>query len=190
MAQDDIQPTSMAALRERIGREWDALQTLIQRLSEAELTRPGPDGGWSIKDHVAHLTGWEDYLLRVLNHEPAHAAFGVDAATFETLDTDGVNARLYERSRHDSLAKVLDASKATHQRVLTALEALRDEDLSTTMAEFGDDPGDERTVLEKIAVNTYEHDAEHRAWMLEQVDAWALRRASESRPARTWSPDG
>ena len=161
----------MAAVRERIASEWAALQDVIGRLSEVQLTRPGRDGGWSIKDHVAHITGWEEYLLGVLAHDPAHRAFGLDAATFETLDTDGLNARLYERSRHLPLQEVLVASKRTHQRVLESLAAVSDDDLGKTIAALAGDPSDSRTLVWKVAANTYEHYAEHRGWILEQLEA-------------------
>ena len=160
----------MAAVRERITTEWTALQDVIERLSEVQLTQPGRDGGgWSIKDHVAHISGWEEYLLGVLAHDPAHKAFGLDAATFETLDTDGLNARLYERSRDRPPAEVLVTSKRTHERVLESLATISDDDLGKTIAALAGDPSDNRTLLWKIAANTYEHYAEHRGWILEQL---------------------
>ena len=161
----------MAAVRERIASEWAALQDVIGRLSEVQLTRPGRDGGWSIKDHIAHISGWEEYLLGVLAHDPAHTAFGLDAATFETLDTDGLNARLHERSRDRPLEEVLVTSKRTHRRVLESLATISDDHLGKTIAALAGDPSDDRTLLWKIAANTYEHYTEHRGWILEQLSA-------------------
>jgi hypothetical protein len=166
MQQHEPTPSSLADVRERIQREWTALEETIGHLTETELTQPGPQGEWSVKDHLAHLTGWEQYLLAVLNRESAPAVFGLDQATFAALDTDGLNAGLHERTRDWSLADVLAAHQRTHERVLEALAALSDADLRRPVAEFWADPTDGRPVLCKIAGNTYEHYAEHRGWIV------------------------
>jgi hypothetical protein len=160
----------MRGVYERIHRQWAALEETIGRLTDTELTAPGRNGEWSIKDHLAHITGWEQYLLAVLNGEPAHEVFGIDQVTYESLDTDGLNAQLHARTKDHALAEVLDASRRIHERVLGSLADLSDADLHRPMAEFWDAPADSRPLLWKIAGNTYEHYAEHRAWILAQLD--------------------
>jgi len=45
----------LAALREEFER-WEAL---LAGLSEAQITAPQLDDGWSIKDVIAHLRAWQ-----------------------------------------------------------------------------------------------------------------------------------
>ena len=49
-------------------------QALLDDIGEANMMQPEVAGGWSIKDIVAHLTGWRRRTVRrfqaTLNHEP------------------------------------------------------------------------------------------------------------------------
>jgi len=151
-------PQDKADLLERIQAEWSALLRCIEPLSEAQLTRPGP-GGWSVKDNLAHLTAWEQFMLRhYLHGQPAHAAMQMDAATYAGLDEDGLNAVLHERGRGRAVADVLADLHGTHQQVVATLEGTAFAELMHPLA--GDVQG--RPVLAWVTGNTYEHYYEHR----------------------------
>jgi len=95
MAENESTPQSKAELVARITREWDALQAAIAGLSEEQLTAPG-DGGWSIKDNLAHIAAWEQYMLAaVLQGQTAAQALGVAPETLQGLDDNGINDILY-----------------------------------------------------------------------------------------------
>ena len=55
-----------AVLLDNIQAEYNRLESLLAPLSEEQLTTPGVNGPWSIKDNIAHLTAWQDYLLHQL----------------------------------------------------------------------------------------------------------------------------
>src|SRR5690348_10694315 len=54
--------------------EQAAWEALLAEIGEAHMTQPEVAGGWSIKDIVAHLTGWRRRTVRrfqaLLHHEP------------------------------------------------------------------------------------------------------------------------
>jgi hypothetical protein len=148
-----------ARLLARIGREWSALMDVIEPLSDEQMKVPGA-GGWSAKDHLAHLTAWEQYtLLHHVQGQPAHEVLQVDAAAFDSLDEDGLNAIIHERYRDRSLADVLAALHRSHGQLLAALEGASPPDLMETC--YPDDP-ESRPLLEWVGYNTYDHYQEHR----------------------------
>jgi hypothetical protein len=152
-------PQNKTDLMERIQREWSALLRTVEKLSDEQMTTPDA-GGWSPKDNLAHLTAWEQFMLRYhLQGQPPHQVIQVDEATFERLDTDGLNAILFERNRHRSAEDVLGDLHRSHAQVLAALEHMTIADLMRPR--FSDDP-ETRPVINEVIGNTYEHYQEHR----------------------------
>lgn len=150
-------PRDTADLVARIQREWSALLRAVERLSQEQMDAPGP-GGWSVKDNLAHLTAWEQFMLRhYLAGQPAHEAMQVDEEAFKGLDEDGLNAVLHQRNRSRSVADVLAGLQRSHAQVVATLEGMPFTDLMRPIR-----PHDPRPVLAWVVGNTYEHYQEHR----------------------------
>jgi hypothetical protein len=165
----ETQPQDTEELLARIAEGWAVLHQRIAPLSPAQLTTPGPDGGWSVKDHLAHLATWEGMLVALVEGKPIHTAFGTSRAEYAALEsTDALNAVIAGQHRDESLEEVLQQQEETHAQVVAKIGALADEDLSKPITFFQpDDPDgpDERPVLVKIIGDTYEHYAEHLPWI-------------------------
>jgi hypothetical protein len=141
----------------QIDADWQALHAAIAGLTPEQMTAPG-EGGWSIKDNLAHVAEWEQYLLRVLLGGETDAEFM--GAAFERInpdDIDQVNNFLYERNRDRDLNDVLAGLRRSHEQVMAKMEATPFEDFLQPM--FPDRP---EPVLEWVAGNTYGHYREHR----------------------------
>jgi uncharacterized protein (TIGR03083 family) len=152
-------PKDKADLMNRIQREWSALLHTVENRSHEQMTRPGP-GGWSIKDHIAHLAEWERFLLlNQFEGHPPHQALQVDRATLEQSDEDGLNVILFERNRDRSLPDALADLHQTHAQLLAALEQIPDGGLTQPSYAIGPDM---RPVIIWVVDNTYEHYEEHR----------------------------
>ena len=105
-------------------RQWEEL---LEQIGPERMEQPGVNGDWSMKDIVAHLTGWQPRvnanLQAALRGEseppppwPAH------------LQTDDeINAWIYESNRGRSLREVLDESRQVFQRLFEVLEGLSEE---------------------------------------------------------------
>jgi hypothetical protein len=165
------EPTTAAEVLDRSQIEWAALQDLVSRLSDAELTRPGPET-WAIKDHLAHIAEWERACTAVLAHRPQAEGFRLSESEYSSLDIDALNAVLYERHRSLPVGDVKAMANAAHADMLAALSHLDDADLRKRVGEYGMTSNPDRTLLEKIAGDTYEHYAEHTVWISELLQAF------------------
>jgi uncharacterized damage-inducible protein DinB len=161
------QPVTAADLIARIKATRAELEAFIGRLSEAELTRPGPEG-WSVKDHLAHLAAWQRAVLARYQGRPPWDVLGLDVAVYQTGDDDIINAALQQQSQSQTLPAVLDDLRRTQAQMLAAIEALGDAGLQQPFQP--ESQLRSRTWLDAISGNTYQHDAEHQPWM-EQVVA-------------------
>lgn len=155
-------PQDTTQLLHQIDQEWTHLIAEVAKLTPEQLTTPAADG-WAVKDHLAHLTHWEQWLLR--HHvagEPAKDVLQVDADLLEEFDTDAVNAIILERSRNRTLADVLQDLHETHDKVVATLRALPFDKL--LQPRYADDP-EQRPLLLWVAGDTYEHYQEHSAML-------------------------
>ncbi len=160
-------PTNKSELVKRIHRSRSTLEETIHPLSEAQLTRPGPDGGWSIKDHLAHLAIWELGVAELLRGHPRFQAMGVEQIVSQGKGFDEINDVIYKLHSGLPLSKVMDKFQSAHRQLLEALDLLEDEDLFKPYASFVPDGSETRLepVIRWIIGNTYDHFDEHRGYI-------------------------
>lgn len=157
---DEPLPRDMAELLARIEQGWGELQGAIAGRSEAELIAPGPEG-WSVKEHLGHVTFWERQLLRsYIEGRPAAEVAEMDEDTLR--DFEPMNRIAADRTRGQSLAQVLAAGQELHDALVAKLAG---EPFERWMQpRYADDP-DERPLLLWIAGNTYGHYGEHAGYI-------------------------
>lgn len=109
------------------------LEQLIAEIGPARMDQPGAMGEWTYKDMVAHLTDWRwwsvERLEGALQNEEPSPPWGGEWS--EDADIDRINQQFYEAARGKSLAEVLSDSRATLDRLESALLAIPDADLTT-----------------------------------------------------------
>jgi len=174
-ASDDsaIAPRDMPELLDRVERSRSALKQTYAHLDDAQMTAPGADGGWSVKDHLAHLAAWEAGIAALLRRQPRWAAMGLDDAIVRQNDEAGVNAIIDRRNKDRALPDVLADFEQAHRDLRAALDQLAFDDLLKTYSHYQpDEPGagNGRPILAWIAGNTYEHYAEHENWIRAVAD--------------------
>ena len=128
MMSEPVRPADKAALLANIQAGYDQLEALLAPLSEEQMTIPGVNGSWSVKDNLAHLAAWQNYQAArqeaVLNGvEPPDPAPGCETE-------DEVNEYFYQQYKDRPLAEVLADFRALYQHVLVATEALSWETLN------------------------------------------------------------
>jgi len=163
------EPRDMTMLVARITGAYGAIEQVISGLSDEQLTAPGPDDGWSIKDHLAHLAAWRHSLIALLEGGDRGAAIGLDqrsaGESVNVEDVDDVNAFLYRRNHERTLEEVQADFRQAQERVLALLGGMTDADLGKPYSHY--QPGAENTsddpVVGWIVGNTYGHDEEHLA---------------------------
>lgn len=167
-------PETMSELRQRIDESWSSLEQTLSGLTDEQLTTVKDQAGWTVKDHLVHLTAWESSITNLILGQPRHEALGVDQAIYLEGPIDTINAIIQDREQDRPLPEILDELHHGHQQLLGALATLDDDDLRRPPAHFlpddpGVDAGDTRPVLEGIAGNSYEHYDEHHAWIREMM---------------------
>ena len=150
-------PTTKSALLERIDHEWDAVNRLLVFLSPERLNAPLA-GGWSPKQHMAHLTAWERYLMvNVMDRQPGHAALGSDGEDYTYAQMDQANASLAAYAARSSAGEIQAAFIAVHTELHQRLERLT---WAEMMQGWRTDSAP-RSLLDHIIANTYDHYLEH-----------------------------
>ncbi len=162
---------SKTELLERISTTRAALEQVLLPLSPEQLSRPGPQGEWSIKNHLAHLTTWETMLTVMLEGGPYYEVFGLTRQEYDEIDLNSLNAKIDGRNKARPLSEVLEAFAASHQHLLTVLNKLGEAELGQSISYFQPQDTDERPILIKISGDTYAHYEEHRLWIEQLIQS-------------------
>ncbi len=164
-------PRTKGELLRRIDHARRALESEIQRLSDEQLTQRGPFG-WSVKDHLAHLSTWELGIVELLQKRPRFAAMGVEEAVSQGKTEDEINELIFRRRENRTPAEVLADFHKVHARMMELLESMDEEALFRPYASYlpPGTTGSQLPVIHWIAGNTYEHFDEHRGYIRALLD--------------------
>jgi uncharacterized protein (TIGR03083 family) len=148
------------------------LEAALADLSLDQFTRPGVTGKWSVKDMLAHITFWEQRMLRA--YELARRGQSPPSVRREGESPDAtidrINEENYQEQRDRPLGEILAEYGRSYGRVLSMLAGLTDDELAEAgplVTPLG------RSLTERIAADTYEHYQEH----AESIRAWLARGA-------------
>jgi hypothetical protein len=153
---DHDQPRTVAELLALIAKERGPLERLAESMPDERFV--ARTGGWSPKDHLAHVAAWERRLLGEMQGDDAAERFGMSVAEISTMDTDKLNAMIVERHWNDAPGAVREEFHAAGEAVRQVLSTLSDDDLARPVRP--DDPEVE-SLLDLISWDTYKHYPEH-----------------------------
>jgi len=160
MADEQWMPGTHAELMESIGREWNLLTAVVEKLKKAgKMTTPDA-GGWSPKDNLAHLAEWMKVLMGYhMDQRPSHEVIGLPEAETKDWDFDVMNALLFERNKSREIDDVVRELNQVYEQLTRRLAAMTYDDLLKPRRE--DDP-EKTPILNWVLGDTSEHFAEHR----------------------------
>src|SRR5512134_1635838 len=153
---------------ERLIQERDKFELLLNRVGYTRrMTLKGVSGKWSIKDILAHVLAYEQYIADRMNeilHEetytPCRTQNALDAFLDEfgypdfgspLLDDDGPNEWVVEKYKNVSLDDVVTQEIQAFAGIITALEKMPEEMINR------------HNLYDRIANNTFGHYREHMA---------------------------
>jgi hypothetical protein len=142
-------------------REW---QSLLGEPTPEQMVDPGMAGGWSVKDAIAHIAFYEDWVgtfISTRSWPPARHP------SLDTWDTDERNDAYFALNKDRDLDNVLAESDRVHQTLVEAISALSDEEYHDRNL-LGTPPDEDWTVEKMVDGNTFKHYPEHR----EAIRAW------------------
>lgn len=138
MAEVRQQPRNRSQLLEAIAVSWNRCVALIDTLTADQWTSATDVMGWSVKDHVAHVTAWENVVIEVFRGgSPQYATLQMSETEWATGGIDGADAVIHARKAGQSLHRVKNNRDVTHARIVTILSELPEEELKRPFNDFG-----------------------------------------------------
>ena len=155
-------------------RERDKFEMLLNRVGfTRRMTMKGVSGKWSIKDILAHILAYEQYIADRMNeiihgepYIPCKTQNALDAFLDEfgypdfgspLLDDDGPNAWVAEKYQNVALEDVVSQEIQAFASIISSLEKMSEEIIN------------QHNLYERVASNTYQHYREHiveiKRWM-------------------------
>jgi tetratricopeptide (TPR) repeat protein len=143
---------------------------------------PVEPGRWTAKDNLAHLSAWRLTATAELDA----IRTGNQAASSVSEDIEQSNAKVYEATRQQPAAQVLDEARSSWATLTAAVEACTEEDMMKPRIRRPEQPA-----WQVIPGNTYFHIAEHLAYWhsergedtaAEEAAIWAHDLASNTMP--------
>jgi hypothetical protein len=152
-------------------------EVTLEALTLGEMLLPGVMPGWSVKDVLAHVAGWDRRGTRWI----VDAARGLNPEIPEPgatwADLDAINARDYAAHRDRPLDGVLRELAESWPPLLEAIEALREEQLAWTVT-FATGDKVESAPLSTLVRWRYRHYRAHRA----HIETWTAQRRGIALP--------
>ncbi|MGH8525634.1 MAG: ClbS/DfsB family four-helix bundle protein, partial [Gammaproteobacteria bacterium] len=142
---------------------------------EEQMSERIDQGGWTVKDHLAHLVTWEQGIIALLKHEPRYPAMGTDLETVRDKNEDALNDFLRAPYETATLADVRDRLRKTHDELAAVVASLEPDALLRTYSHYQpDEPGTDsgEPVLRWVVGNSGGHYLEHLPW-IQQLSAQA-----------------
>lgn len=152
------EPTSKRELMVQITSEHADLLALIAQIPPARRDEPLFDG-WSLKDNLAHITDWEQYMLDRLRSTAAGEP--IPTRVNDEGDVDRVNQKVYELNRDRDWEVIWRDFEFTYSEVLAELEPLSEEQIFDVEKALEVTGFDGEAALHLIGANTSFHYREH-----------------------------
>ena len=141
----------------------------IEGLSEDELTTASILGGWTIKDMLAHIIGWDYRIISILPLIVAGRAEDIPP-----VDVEQQNWQAVVKFKDKPVAEVLAEIRSTHQQVLDLLTQLD----YTEIDHRHERQGRIITIRSYVIETMIEHDRQHAA----EIEQWRSEQNSEPHP--------
>jgi len=150
----------------RLLTERDKFEQLLNQIGfTRRMTMKGVSGNWSIKDIIAHIWAYEQYIADRVNeiaHGETYTAcrthnaldafrdeFGYPDFGSPLLDDDTSNAWVYERYRNIPLDEIVAQELQAFNSIIATLETMPENQIKV------------HNLYNRVADNTYHHYREH-----------------------------
>jgi len=127
-------PTTAADLVTRIQASFERLLQALTLISEDQWLEPRLPGGWSIKDMLAHLAWWDQWLLYTFQPSDRPGTVKHPPPLFDQIPAgdswaNTMNARVYQFNRTRELPEIQAEFHTARQGILQLVLSLSDADV-------------------------------------------------------------
>ncbi len=156
-------------LLERMQSGFSAFERLLASLDEQQLTTPGVNGTWSVKDNLAHLSAWHRRTINLLDA----ALQGVELPDpTPDMTEEEINEQFYQQNKSRALSEIQAEFRDTYQQLVGLVKKISHKDLNKPLSWLNGRP-----VGLYVPGNTFEHYEEHthiiKAWLEKNSNATA-----------------
>ena len=155
-------------------RHFNSLLDAITGLTETSCTSVPVCGDWTVRDLLAHILAWDEYILELVKRWPnislparqspalASPGLGSDDALAQWIsgDFDPINARLHAARADLSMIEVLDNLATCHRRIVSRCQRLSEEKLRKKVEYDWGERGNLVNLLVLMSAHTADHAAE------------------------------
>ncbi len=155
-------------------RHFNSLLDAITGLTETSCTAVPVCGDWTVRDLLAHILAWDEYILELVKrwpdislparHSPASAS--PESASADPLaqwisgDDETRNARLHDARAGLTMIEVLDNLATCHRRIVSRCQRLSEEKLRSEVEYDWGERGNLVNLLVSMSAHTADHAAE------------------------------
>jgi hypothetical protein len=151
-------------LLQKIQDSYTAFSTLIATLDRDQLTTPGVNGKWSIKDNIAHLSAWQKRTVDILQTLRDNTIY---VNPTPDMSDDDINEQFYQANRARTLEDVQSELSTVNQQVIASVQELTEAQINNPLPR-----NEKHAIWEKILGDTTEHFEEHtqiiQSWLAKQ----------------------
>jgi hypothetical protein len=148
-----------------IQREHQSLKKTLAMISDEQMLLPGVIDGWTVKDILAHITVWEQRMVRWMEEAVRGEIPQMLPEGMTWDDLDQWNEQTYQEQRLRSLEDVLNEFELSYHKALNAAQEVSEQDLIDP-DRFDWREGNPLWVM--VAANTSWHYKEHE----ESIKTW------------------
>ena len=159
---EQIEQLTKAELVDAIRAARERLEKALAELGKEQMTQPGVESNWSVKDILAHIVAWEQRMVLWVG-QALRGEVPAIPATWDEVHR--LNEQSYWENRDRPLAEVLAEFQRSYREALDVVEAAPEQDLIDP-ERFGWREG--VPLARVVAANTSWHYAEH----LESIQGW------------------
>ena len=153
-------------------KQYEDWQALLDQIDPEHMDQPGLNGDWSMKDLVAHLTGWQPRLIGRIQAAQRGEPEPSSPWPAHVQTEDEVNAWIYESNRDRTVREVLEESDRSFQQFLAVVKGLPEDVRIETIQASPDREfyliwlGDQRFPIGEFFDHFHDdHEPDVRAWL-------------------------
>lgn len=158
--------TTADDLRAWTSERWQAFVDSTDSLDDAQWESITDVAGWSVKDHVAHVTRWDESLIALLRDGISRQeTLSVPDAAWHAGGYDAMNEAIRQQTIGTSPTDIRQRRDAVWAELFTLLETYDDEIIQRPGADFGLNYGRNETFLETLVDDLGVHYDQHRRYI-------------------------
>jgi hypothetical protein len=156
-----------ATILTKVSNGYNEFERLLAPLTQGQMLAPALNNGWSVKDNIAHITSWHRRLLELLQAAELRREPAKLPGLQDDVNVDQINTDFYQENKALTLGVVLQQFRTSYIQVVAAIQALSDEELTSTQLFdwLGDTP-----LWQLVEGNSYDHYREH----AEIIQTWLI----------------